>query len=434
MTSRRNADKELAYNELEFDNDISEYGYRNNTTNSSNAPIERETDSPFGFSPLQIHNYNSNLNFNYIGESTRPNIYIGSESERFDPSIARQLTNRSNSNGVLATIPTPRKPTATTTISSLPPTKAANDTYESLGISEFGNKEGGFVDTNNSYGTIGITNYSANNYTAVNYDLNDDALLRRLNDATLSEPARRPTVISEYNNSSISLVRSRSQLSDAPVSLRQPRGSSLSRSASSHMLKLTAAPSHSDSSETAENLVVAPILVPIMRDRYGFARSFQYMSWEDYEAFDAYYTPILSRRAAKWDIFLKKYSISGQSLPVRSEKLKRYIRKGIPHPLRPAVWFHYSGADKLRSENSGLFTLLVSRELYDRNQGYNKENNKVLEFVDVLERDLHRTFPENIFFNPKSGQPAKAPDASSPQDSRPRPLNTQHLSVITLLG
>ncbi|KAJ3352441.1 hypothetical protein HDU83_007991 [Entophlyctis luteolus] len=170
-----------------------------------------------------------------------------------------------------------------------------------------------------------------------------------------------------------------------------PARVTLSKSASSSAL-MTPLASHTRSTTVSDN-------GPIMRDRYGFARSFQYISRQDYIAFDYYYTAIETRRAAKWEIFLRKYA---PQLPPRSDKLKRYIRKGIPHHLRESCWFHYSGAEKLMRDNSGLYSLLTSREVRDRGAGYSKENHKILEFIEVLERDLHRTFPDNILFNLKT--------------------------------
>ncbi|KAJ3290594.1 hypothetical protein HDU79_003122 [Rhizoclosmatium sp. JEL0117] len=168
---------------------------------------------------------------------------------------------------------------------------------------------------------------------------------------------------------------------------------------------------------------------PIMRDKYGFKRSFQYISRQDYEAFDRYYAQITTRRAAKWDSLLKKH---GGVLPPRTDKLKRYIRKGIPHHLREASWFHYSGAEKYLKNNPGLFSMLSFRETQDRNMGYTKEQHKVLEFIDILERDLHRTFPENILFNPKKpSDPSsdKPTSPTTPNSQTPLP-QTQHLQSL----
>ncbi|KAJ3141484.1 hypothetical protein HK101_003374, partial [Irineochytrium annulatum] len=149
---------------------------------------------------------------------------------------------------------------------------------------------------------------------------------------------------------------------------------------------------------------------PIVRDRYGFKRSFEHVSKEDQEAFNVYYAGVCERRRAKWESLLRR---SGGQLPPKSDRLKRYIRKGIPYELRTRCWMHYSGAAKDMEENPGLYSLLVYREEQDRSQGYTRENNKIIESIEAIERDLHRTFPDNIYFNPV--QPDLNPDGSCTQ-------------------
>ncbi|KAJ3229877.1 hypothetical protein HDU78_008784 [Chytriomyces hyalinus] len=204
----------------------------------------------------------------------------------------------------------------------------------------------------------------------------------------------------------------------------------LSRSASSHVLA-SPPPRTSSMKQALSPATDAPVEAP-MRDQNGFLRSFQYFSRQDYIAFDKYYTTLSDRRAAKWDMLLRR---SGGNLPVKSDKLKRYIRKGIPRHLRQSCWFRYSGGEKLLTENSGLYSMLSLREAKDRQLGYTKENNKVLEFIDVLERDLHRTFPENNLFNARSGMPKNSngeAENKSPQSplSPAPPIQTPHVKSL----
>ncbi|KAF9911819.1 hypothetical protein EC991_002122 [Linnemannia zychae] len=124
----------------------------------------------------------------------------------------------------------------------------------------------------------------------------------------------------------------------------------------------------------------------VERDQYGFKKESQWLSQHDFVIFETYYIPIMERRRQKWAIFMND---SAGELPPRSAKLKRYIRKGIPPALRGEAWFHYSGAEDKCKANPGLFKRLVAQA---------KAKGAANEHAEVIERDLHRTFPENINF------------------------------------
>ncbi|KAF9152653.1 hypothetical protein BG015_004932 [Linnemannia schmuckeri] len=124
----------------------------------------------------------------------------------------------------------------------------------------------------------------------------------------------------------------------------------------------------------------------VERDQYGFKKESQWLSQHDFVIFETYYIPIMERRRQKWAIFMND---SAGELPPRSAKLKRYIRKGIPPALRGEAWFHYSGAEDKCKANPGLFKRLVAQA---------KTKGATNEHAEVIERDLHRTFPENINF------------------------------------
>ncbi|RHZ87107.1 hypothetical protein Glove_40g21 [Diversispora epigaea] len=122
------------------------------------------------------------------------------------------------------------------------------------------------------------------------------------------------------------------------------------------------------------------------RDRYGFRRSYTWITHKEYSEFESSYNQVLQRRKQKWDTLLNEH---GGLIPSRSAKMKRYIRKGIPPKLRGKIWFHYSGAEAKMKEFGGLYQQFILKS-----QDPNLEN----EYVEVIERDLHRTFPENIKF------------------------------------
>ncbi|KAI9317655.1 rab-GTPase-TBC domain-containing protein [Dichotomocladium elegans] len=122
------------------------------------------------------------------------------------------------------------------------------------------------------------------------------------------------------------------------------------------------------------------------RDQYGFIKGTQWLSIDEFNEFERYYQPIAARRLQKWRQFLAE---NNGHWPPPSSKFKRYIRKGIPPELRGQAWAFYSGGEAKRRANPGVYDEFVGRA-----QAMGSEN----EFLDVIERDLHRTFPDNIQF------------------------------------
>ncbi|KAG9287742.1 hypothetical protein G9A89_004145 [Geosiphon pyriformis] len=122
------------------------------------------------------------------------------------------------------------------------------------------------------------------------------------------------------------------------------------------------------------------------RDQYGFKKSYQWVTRKEHADFESTYTHIQQRRKIKWDSLLAE---NGGNLPTKSSKVKRYIRKGIPPFLRGCVWFHYSGAANKMKDQPDLYEKLLQKS---------EDPRIVNEYVEVIERDLHRTFPENIKF------------------------------------
>ncbi|ORY01702.1 TBC-domain-containing protein [Basidiobolus meristosporus CBS 931.73] len=125
------------------------------------------------------------------------------------------------------------------------------------------------------------------------------------------------------------------------------------------------------------------------RDQYGFKKSTQYSTKDEYERFISDYEPIVQRRREKWHALIKSYH---GSLPAGSPTIKRYIRKGIPNEYRRQCWLHYSGAEARMRANPGEYDSLIRRI---RQPDFNNE------YVEIIERDLHRTFPDNIKFKAK---------------------------------
>ncbi|KAJ9138105.1 GTPase-activating protein gyp3 [Pleurostoma richardsiae] len=137
--------------------------------------------------------------------------------------------------------------------------------------------------------------------------------------------------------------------------------------------------------------------IPGSRDRYGFKKQNQYITREQYDAWDATYSEYLARRRKKWTAYLKDSGLMTDHpsrFPPASAKTKRFIRKGIPPDWRGAAWFYYAGGPAILAKHPGVYDDLVRRA----DRGEVKEVCK-----EDIERDLYRTFPDNIKFRRRGG-------------------------------
>ena len=137
---------------------------------------------------------------------------------------------------------------------------------------------------------------------------------------------------------------------------------------------------------------------PTERDRYGFKKASDKINVQEYNAWASKYEDHISRRRGKWISLMAKQGLSTNEptrFPEMCEKVKRYARKGYPPEWRGAMWWYYSGGQHVlaRKENVGLYKSLVARVNRDE---LNKDDK------DAIERDLDRTFPDNIHFRPEA--------------------------------
>ncbi|XP_035231519.1 growth hormone-regulated TBC protein 1-like [Stegodyphus dumicola] len=114
-------------------------------------------------------------------------------------------------------------------------------------------------------------------------------------------------------------------------------------------------------------------------DTYGFEwpKDFNH---EQYDQFMSKYLPVLSRRAQKWEKLLN----SKQGFR-KSNKVKRYVRKGIPSSHRAVIWLIISGAKEMKEQQPDLYTTIL--------RGPMKQ-----EIIETISLDIPRTFPDNIYF------------------------------------
>jgi hypothetical protein len=152
----------------------------------------------------------------------------------------------------------------------------------------------------------------------------------------------------------------------------------------------------------------APIEMDSTRDRYGFRKKTQHVSLEEYEAWSGPYNEYLARRHKKWVTLLKEGNLMTDRpnrFPPKSNKVKRFVRKGIPPDWRGDAWFYYAGGPGMLSRHPGVYDELVSKAAAG---GVSETDN------EIIERDLNRTFPDNIRFKPDSTGTDDAPEPEAP--------------------
>ncbi|KKK12139.1 hypothetical protein AOCH_000696 [Aspergillus ochraceoroseus] len=135
------------------------------------------------------------------------------------------------------------------------------------------------------------------------------------------------------------------------------------------------------------------------RDCYGFRKATTYVTLEQYEAWNTSYADFAANRRLKWAELLSENGLptaQPTTFPAKSSKVKRYVRKGIPPEYRGAAWFWYAGGYDHLNRNPGLYDQLVKQAMESPSDD-DKEH---------IERDLHRTFPDNIHFKPE--QPSQS--------------------------
>ncbi|KAK9480016.1 hypothetical protein V1514DRAFT_277447 [Lipomyces japonicus] len=143
------------------------------------------------------------------------------------------------------------------------------------------------------------------------------------------------------------------------------------------------------------------------RDRYGFRKHNQHISAQEYDEWFGKYEKYLQRRRKKWDTLIKDSGIElgldgiPKAFPSKSKKVKRYIRKGIPAEWRGAAWFWYAKGHEYLKKNAGLYQRLWQQGLAGSTPD-----------AELIERDLHRTFPDNIHF--RNNADVQTTQASSP--------------------
>lgn len=150
----------------------------------------------------------------------------------------------------------------------------------------------------------------------------------------------------------------------------------------------------------------APLGTDSTRDRYGFRKKTQHVSLEEYEAWSGPYNDYLARRHKKWANLLRENGMMADRpnrFPAKSNKVKRFVRKGIPPDWRGDAWFYYAGGPAMLSKHYGVYDDLMAKAA----AGEVAETDS-----EIIERDLNRTFPDNIRFKP---DPVGTDDGPQPE-------------------
>ncbi|KAL1576637.1 hypothetical protein MG5_04040 [Candida albicans P57072] len=140
-------------------------------------------------------------------------------------------------------------------------------------------------------------------------------------------------------------------------------------------------------------------------DRYGFKKtsSVTGLTLDEYNEWFKSYSQYSQARKKKWLVLMKNNGLHVDDsdtdsfnnnnniptrFPPRSDKVKKMIRRGIPPEWRGNAWFFYAGGYEKLSKNVGTYERIVKAT-------YNVKTKD----TEVIERDLNRTFPDNIYFN-----------------------------------
>lgn len=152
------------------------------------------------------------------------------------------------------------------------------------------------------------------------------------------------------------------------------------------------------SSDTIAKLLDSPF------DRYGFKKASTHhdITKDEYNSWFGEYAEFSIRRKQKWHALMKSNGLGMESgelanpkydgvpsrFPPKSDKVKKMVRRGIPAEWRGNAWFFYAGGNEKLNKHVGVYEQIVR----DTRGIHNKD-------TEVIERDLNRTFPDNIYFN-----------------------------------
>ncbi|KAK2730834.1 hypothetical protein FQN55_005421 [Onygenales sp. PD_40] len=178
---------------------------------------------------------------------------------------------------------------------------------------------------------------------------------------------------------------------------------------------------------TPKKLVIPPALPGVVppplsaitssRDQYGFQRTSIHVSSDQYDIWSTAYSSYMDIRKQKWEELLKESGLPHDNpvtFPPKSTKVKRYVRKGIPPEYRGTAWFYYAGGYARFHRHPGHYRKLLEMTM----EGPSNDDK------EHIERDLHRTFPDNAHFKPEPVPDSGLGSSDSSGSSNPKYRST----------
>lgn len=164
--------------------------------------------------------------------------------------------------------------------------------------------------------------------------------------------------------------------------------------------KTTVSPADSPAEWTPPELrpvtkLLAAYALRAAHDLYGFKKDLAFLgsSAAAYNDWFARYAAQLPRQKKKWLALMRANGLTLHGavpptrFPPRSDRAKRLVRKGVPPEWRGNAWFFYAGGYEKLAAHAGLYDRLVRDTAGLANRD-----------TELVEKDLHRTFPDNIHF------------------------------------
>ncbi|KAG9242223.1 rab-GTPase-TBC domain-containing protein [Calycina marina] len=145
------------------------------------------------------------------------------------------------------------------------------------------------------------------------------------------------------------------------------------------------------------------------RDCYGFRKKTQSITLAQYEAWEKGYKWHVAKRRKKWVTLMQKKGLitsSPNRFPPKSDEVKRYVRKGIPPEWRGDAWFYYFGGPAILGRNPGVYDECIQKV---------QEGCLTPHDDEAIEKDLQRTFPDNIRFKNEYFQTPQAFERQEPE-------------------